>query len=302
MNLSTHNLFKNVKKDGMIEITGENLLSLQQVLLMIMDDIDHVCRQHNLKYMLGGGTALGAVRHSGFIPWDDDIDINMPRNDYNIFLDTFAKEMGDKYWVQSVKHTETYVLPAGRIRLKGTKIRAHDDINDDESGIYIDIFPIENTYNNFVLRKLHCFFSLGLGFILSCKRFYDSKNLYKELFNNMPEAHNVIKVKTAIGFCFSFFSIHTWLIILDRCHSICSNQNSKYVVIPSGMKHFNGELYLRHPYLDVIEADFENRKYYITKDFDNYLKKLYNNYMQIPPEEKREKHVVLEFNLGDYGK
>lgn len=77
MNLSTHNLFKNVKKDGMIEITGENLLSLQQVLLMIMDDIDHVCRQHNLKYMLGGGTALGAVRHSGFIPWDDDIDINI---------------------------------------------------------------------------------------------------------------------------------------------------------------------------------------------------------------------------------
>ena len=102
--------------------------SLQRVLTRMLGDLNEVCARHGIAYTLGGGTCLGAVRHHGFIPWDDDVDINMTREGYGRFVKAYELEMKDKYWLHDCNRTPGYELAFPRLRLKGTVVkigRAH---------------------------------------------------------------------------------------------------------------------------------------------------------------------------------
>ena len=121
MNLSTFELFKTIGNgEGAIELSKTDLQKLQNCLFEILNDIDQFCVKNNISYFLSGGTALGALRHKGFIPWDDDLDINMTRKDFSIFFMGFEKAFPGKYVVQSSGQTEDYFLTSGRIRLKNS--------------------------------------------------------------------------------------------------------------------------------------------------------------------------------------
>ena len=96
MGFSTVEAFKHLKASDAIEISDSDLRRLQQVLVGIVADVDTVCRENGLDYMLGGGSALGARRHGGFVPWDDDVDINIPRADYDRFVPLFRARFGDR--------------------------------------------------------------------------------------------------------------------------------------------------------------------------------------------------------------
>ncbi len=93
MGLSTFDVFKQVDSEGLIEVTGEKLCALQGVLLQMLRDVDSVCSRHGIPYTLGGGSCLGAARHQGFIPWDDDLDINMTREGYRRFAEAYGAEL-----------------------------------------------------------------------------------------------------------------------------------------------------------------------------------------------------------------
>ena len=97
MGLSTFDAFKHLKAEGAIPLEGERLVALQRRLVSILDDILAVAQETGARLVLGGGTALGAVRHKGFIPWDDDLDVNMPRADWPRFRDAFMARFGEKY-------------------------------------------------------------------------------------------------------------------------------------------------------------------------------------------------------------
>ena len=145
MSLSTLEVFKHIQPEGAVVLTDEQLLDLQKTLNGILRDIVSVCAKHHLQYFLGGGSALGAIRHHGFIPWDDDIDINMPREDHDRFVQVFRQEFGTKYWVHTPEETAGYGLLLSRVLLKGTSVRTREDFHNPECGAFIDIFVIENT-------------------------------------------------------------------------------------------------------------------------------------------------------------
>ena len=100
------------------------LQSLQKVEIEILDEIDRICRMNNINYCLVGGTLLGAVRHGGFIPWDDDVDVAMPRNDYERFMDVCKSELSDDFYLHSIKTDKTYWYPFIKIRKKHRKFYA----------------------------------------------------------------------------------------------------------------------------------------------------------------------------------
>ena len=122
---------------------------VQQVLLVILKDIDAICRRHNITYWLNGGSALGAVRHKGFIPWDDDADIAMMRDDFNRFIDVMKEECPDRYVFQCFQTDDRYnvLIPGMKIRMKGTYLKEVNFLLSNRctgyegcDGVFVDVF------------------------------------------------------------------------------------------------------------------------------------------------------------------
>ena len=138
-------------------LSDGQLKELQTILTGMLRDIVVVCEKYQLRCFLVGGTALGAMRHGGFIPWDDDIDLAMFREDYERFIGCFEAEFAGKYYVQTPEHTAGYPSLITRVRAAGTMVRCREDLWTDEahSGAWVDIFVIENTFDNKLLRTIH---------------------------------------------------------------------------------------------------------------------------------------------------
>ena len=135
---------KVVMENGTGVIVNQDLLKLiQKKLLLMFDDILEVCEKEHIKYQLSGGSALGAVRHKGFIPWDDDIDINMTRSDIKRFIPAFKRKYGDKYWIKVLGQTPDYDYLMIHIMAKDVRARALMEPANQDNGLCIDIFPME---------------------------------------------------------------------------------------------------------------------------------------------------------------
>ena len=302
MGLSTVNAFKHIhsSEDGIIVLSGEQLRQLQRVLNGMLADVDACCRRHGLQYVLGGGSCLGAVRHHGFIPWDDDIDINMPRADYLQFIAQFREEYGDRYWIHTPQETTGYGLTLSRVLLKGTCVRTREDFhNHDECGAFIDIFVIENTYDNPVRRRLHGLGCMAMGLIQSCSKFWrDRKELtaLAQAIEDPEERKSVLRtfrIKIALGTLTAFRSTDAWTKATDRMYARCRESDSRYVTIPSGKGHFFGELYLREQLLPGIPVDYDGSQRPVPPDCDGYLRRLYGDYRKLPTEEQKESHIFF---------
>ena len=130
------------------KIGNYDLKELQNVMLQMMIEIDRICRKNNIQYILSGGTMLGAVRHHGFIPWDDDMDIAMPRKDYDRFVEIANSELPERFRLECYENTRDYPYNFGKVRDVNTifkeKFTASLNINH---GVYIDVFPMDYTIN-----------------------------------------------------------------------------------------------------------------------------------------------------------
>lgn len=299
LNLSTFDVLKSADDESAIRIEGELLEKCQKIVLEIADDVAAACRENNINYTLGGGSALGAVRHQGMIPWDDDIDLNIFRGDYDRFLEAFRRMFGEKYWIHTPEETKNYGLLFIQIVKKGTVLRGREEIGAAECGISIDVFPYENTYDNKALRIMHGVLCMGMKFALSCRKTWAHRNLDLRLVKDNPKGKRIIMVKCAIGAILSPFSIDAWTHGTIRCCKMYKNNHSRYVAIPSGRKQFFGEIYNREETADTRLVPFQGREYLLTRSADSYLRKLYGDYMQIPPPERREHHIAFELDFGD---
>lgn len=296
MQISTYKLLKNVDSENRIELKGQLLKNLQKQLLEILVDFKQLCEENNIDYSLCGGSALGAVRHKGFIPWDDDIDIFLTRENYKKFFSLFEEFLSDKYYLISPDTTPERGLSIIQIMKKDTIYKSYMDLDESIAGIYIDIFILENAPNNCILRYIHGIISLLLGGILSCVRFYHKRNSLLKLIDD-KNILVTINRKIFIGKCFNFFSLKKWVYLYDKWNSICKNNKSKYVVCPTGIKHYFGEIFLRKEYCKTKYIYFENIKVKVMYDVEKALKKLYGNFWELPPESKREKHFIYEIKL-----
>lgn len=302
MNLSTADLFKNLSTNNsninLIKLSNDDLRKVQEKVLSIADDIIELCEENEINYHLTGGTALGAVRHKGFIPWDDDMDIDIERKDYDKLINLIKKKYSNKYYIHNPYNNNGFSTFSTHIILKNTIFRGSNDPSSEECGITFDIVPIENTFDNYILRQIHGFVSLSFGFIASCRKFAQYQKHYLMISEGNKEAKKIFKTKILIGKIFSFLSLRTWNIIFLKWNGICKNSNSKYVTVPGGRKHFFGELRERKGFVDYTYGEFEGRKWRIPKEYDNYLTQMYGNYMKIPSENNREQHIVLDFKIN----
>ena len=278
--------------------TDLELRKVQNACFEILKKFRNVCEENGLRYYLGYGSLLGAVRHHGYIPWDDDADIFMTRADYDRFLELFDSQLGDKYVLHCPERNPELGSTAIQIIKKETVFKTIATAFSEEDGVFMDIFILENAPNSKILRNIHGFFCMFFGLCLSCARYHTFEGKLLEIYKDTnEEIIKNIKTKSRIGKVLSFINIEKWVYITNKMYSLCKNNMSKYVVCPTGMKYYFGEIFERSEYCTTTDILFEGHDVKIIRDYDVALKRLYGNYMKIPPKEKREKHVALKMNI-----
>lgn len=265
------------------------LRKLQLCEQMILNDIDRVCRENGLQYFLVGGTLLGAVRHGGFIPWDDDLDIAMFREDYERFQDIFAEAMGEKYFLQNCRTDPSYPRVIAKVRLKGTVMqeRSTEEIDMDR-GIYVDIFPIDR------IKKPYGYGIRVRGAVVRlCFA-------YKTLLAGSNNGHRM-RLKRMLRFIPRIIP-NKWIEAL--LHYVCTKDNkrqdSAYVTIFLSGYTYKKQTLAADVYGSGMQIKFEGKYYSAPERPEAFLNNLYGNYMQLPPVEKRVAHKLTKISFGPY--
>lgn len=278
-------------------LTNEELKSLHGLLIEMMNDIAKICAENEICWMLGGGSALGAVRHKGFIPWDDDMDLNMPRGDFEKFKTVFPGKFAEKYELKTPGDSG-YLYHFPKIYRKDTVLQNIQSPKNGQECISIDIFIMENTSNSKLLRTMHGMGCNALLLIDSIVRMGMCKENLLKYGANSPRLCKAVKKRAFFSIFFRFLRLEQWLKISDKVFALCNNSDSDYITIPSGNGHYFGELFLREKMQMVKEAVFEGESYFLPADPDYYLGIRYGkDYMKIPAKNEREQHIFIKFCL-----
>lgn len=268
-----------------MDINNEyGLKRLQEELLAMMKDIDEICRKNGIKYCLTGGSVLGAVRHKGFIPWDDDLDIAMLKEEYEKFCEIAPEAFkGTKYFLQNIDTEKEYNLPFAKIRnSETTDISEQHKKKNINHGIWIDVFIIDavskNRFKQFLQRK-------------------SSAVIYAAW--SRDENLSTIK-KGVINLCCKIFGEKQFIKGICKLTRGEKTEYSKYVAAIDGRAGYIKETMPKEFYTEHILATFEDVKFPIPKQFDAFLSRLYGDYMTPPPYEKRGKDMhkayILDLN------
>ena len=279
---------KNTEGVIMIELDDRTLRNLQLTELELLKEIDRICKKNNIKYNIIAGTMLGAIRNKGFIPWDDDADVAMLRPEYEKFKLACEKDLDNKrFYFQDQKNTKGYRWGYGKLRMKNTIfLRENQEYMPYEQGVFLDVFPMDNIPDNYFFRSIHNF------------RCFCIRKIFWSEVGKHVEKNLFLKVWYAVLSCIpeSMIKKHYYRFI-ERSNRK-STKNVRMLMFPSPTKDFG---YLREWYTDLNLYQFEGLEFPGARDYDSYLKRCYNNYMEIPPVEKRKVHPVTEIIVPDYG-
>lgn len=259
-----------------------DLNKYHSILLKTMEVFHFFCEKNGLTYSISGGTMLGAVRHGGFIPWDDDIDVMMPRPDYNRFLEITANAFVDGYTVISQYNTKNYRMPFAKIMDLNSTVIPLKENKDCPYGAFIDIFPIDG---------------------ITEKEYFSKKNV-KKYFRTMAYAlslhngPNYNKLQSIIIHLIARLSFKNSQQFLIECDSIA--QKYGYDSCPYLGQYFSvysyyKEMYPRDVFDETEIIDFEGIKVRCIKQRDKYLTIMYGDYMTPPPPEKRVTHHFIYY-------
>ncbi len=275
------------------EIKGEEFRRMQLLQLDMLREFDRVCRENDIRYSIFCGTLLGAVRHKGYIPWDDDADIAMLREDFEKFRKV-AHLLDEKicYFQDHVNDPE-YRWGYAKIRRTGTKfIRAGQEHLKCKTGVFIDIFPLDDVpksvlgqmFNDFYCFCLRKVLWSEVGKVTETNKF--RKFLYKQLSKIKPST------------VYKRFDKMT-----NKSRNDSPNRVRCFFFTATGKMYRKNSLKTRYSmpkkwFLELAEYDFENTKVFGTKDYDENLKFIYGDYMKLPDEKDREPHSpVSEYSF-----
>lgn len=269
------------------------LKHLQKLELMILKDFINICDENNIKYFMCGGSLLGAVRHNGFIPWDDDIDIIMFRSDYEKFVEIYNNNPLDKYELLTPENNSDYFLLFSKIILKGTKFEEWWDKQVDFNlGIFLDIFILDTAPSNKFIRKLHLYKVRILNRLIAISALK---------YENYPKITQTIL--NSVHSIFKFFKISPNYFKNKTIKSLkrYNETNSNYVFDVAATLF--PPIHLKSDYTPPKKIKFEDISVNIPNNYDIILKRTYgNDYMTLPPEEERYNHVTYNLDFGIYKK
>lgn len=264
----------------------DDLKHLQQVLLLIVKEIDALCRRHGITYYLSGGTAIGAERHGGFIPWDDDIDIMMPDADYFRFLQICREELpSDRWYVQ--EGLKDWPSGFSKLRLKGTYIEDAGEwsgIARENRGIFIDIFRITNASLSPIGRRLQYFCDKMLISNSLRLKGYATDSMLKKV---MLFASNLLRIKPINNLC-------EWVVYRYK-----DKKTGKVARFGNNVR-FRGCFFDADVFGTPVTRNFEGLELPVAAENHKFLTQTYGDYMQMPPECDRVFKHVLKVDFGSY--
>ena len=284
--------------DFFYELKPEEKEKLKSVLLDMYKDIKRVCDKYGIEIMLAGGSCLGAVRHQGYIPWDDDFDMMMSRENYDKFISVFDNELSDKYELSVPRRKGECKTLFMQMIKKGTTLLCADDLSmEDSNGIRVDFYAIERMPDNALIRNMKFKYLDFLRICAISTNIYGTNNeLFKQAFTNTLKNRIYYFIRYSIGFVFSVFGRKRLYDYFDKVAS--SSKGTKYCTIPTGRGMCERECRLADDFFPPKKAIFEGLEVLIPHHEDQYLK-LYGNYMQVPPVEKRERHFYVKLDFGE---
>ena len=273
----------------MIHLDDAELRRLQETELEILIEIDRICRKNNIKYSLTGGTLLGAVRHNGFIPWDDDADISMLREEYRKFQKACCTDLDkERFYFQDMETTEGYRWGYGKVRRKNTVfLREHQEDMPYEQGMFVDVFPRDGIPDGVIMGQIHRFLCYVLRKLM----------------------WSAVGKKTASGvLCRMWYQWMYWICSREKIllfyqklirwsnHSPTKLVRALTFPLPNGV-----EGYERDWYRDYIDIEFDGYVFQAEAGYRKWLAREFGDYMKLPPPEKRKTHPVtqIQFPVDD---
>lgn len=265
-------------------LTDKELQQVQEIQRELIGEVKRICKKCGIHFNMVGGTMLGAIRHKGYIPWDDDADIGFLRTEYEKFREACKIELNhDKYYMQDLRDTKGYRWGYGKLRRKGTEfIRLGQEFMPYEQGISIDLMPFDNVPDQVIARRIHFFRCF----------------LYRKLF--WSEVGSRIEKNICIRAVYKIMRlIPSRVIVKSYQRFIDSGQKRKTQLVriltfptPKGIYG-----YKRKWYTDIKGYQFNNMILPGAQDYDGYLHVKYGNYMELPPIENRKVHPVSKLKL-----
>ena len=252
---------------------------LKKIQIGILDYVTKYCKENKIKFWLDSGTLLGAIRHKGYIPWDDDIDIGMLREDYDKFLYNFNKTADERYRCYSIENNENFLYPHAKV-LDTSTILYEPDINGNKLSVNIDIFIYDNAPEK----------------PKTADKMYNKRDLYIRL-NNIKQFKNSEK---NVGKAIIKKIIALPLIVFPKNYFVKKTiENSRKYVNENTTKVGNFCAYTRilcnkDIFASFVDVDFEGKKYPAPIGYDKWLSAFYGDYMQLPPKEKQVSHHTFE--------
>ena len=267
-------------------MTPMTLDEVHAVLYDILVDIHEFCVENDIKYSLAGGTLLGAIRHNGFIPWDDDIDVQMSRPEYERFIHSYRSKRGYRLFCREVSGGEDVEVAFTRVcEMEKTYVDTGAfPWKKESTGLWVDVVPIDGAPDNrreamWKIRKMYFLWYITLAVRHTKKATFGStKGVLK-------------KIKYIIKKCLvTFISKELIVKYINLCQEYSYNKYS-YIANYSTMQNKFREWQPKKTMESFVLHRFENGEFFIMEDFETSLKSLYGNYMIFPPKEKQIAHI-----------
>lgn len=279
----------------MRKITIDEMKKLE---LTMLKDVAAFCDKNGIRYYLCGGTLLGAIRHKGFIPWDDDIDIMMPRPDYLKFVKLY-NGANKNYIVKSIENDDQYWRTFAKVFdlrtfLKEDTIR----LPKKDNGVFIDIFPVDGLPDSALRQKILFKEQEFLNFLYHGSAWNYTKSFKyadsKDKFANIKGKIRTLLKYIAITFLHPLPTI--WLIKLINRNAMRFKYSEAQMVAAIVDCHYGGERERmpRKLFEDQQKVSFENIEFWCSRAWKIYLKNMYGNYMELPPVDRRVTHHDFE--------